>query len=103
MRPAAKLLSLAAGLLLSGCATPETRLERALVDAGLSEPMAGCMAGRMVDRLSLTQLYRMSDLKQAGRASSTEEFLHRVRSLRDGEIWIVTSTSAAICGSRIAP
>ena len=30
-----------------------------------------------------------------GRASSTDEFLHRVRSLRDGQIWIVTASSAA--------
>ena len=48
-----RLFALLALILLSGCATPETRLKQALVEAGLSEPMAGCMAGRMVDRLSL--------------------------------------------------
>ena len=37
----------------------------------------------------------------AGR-SSTDEFLHRVRSLSDREIWIVTSTSAAVCAAGIA-
>jgi len=97
-----KLPLLAAVLLLSGCATPETRLEQALVEAGLTEPMAGCMAGRMVDRLSLAQLYRMRDLKQAGRAQSTDEFLHRVRSLGDAEVWTVTSSSAALCAARFA-
>ena len=91
------LITLLAAAALSGCATPETRLKQALVEAGLSEPMAGCMAGRMVDRLSIAQLYRMRDLKEAGRASSTDEFLHRVRSLRDGQIWIVTASSVAHC------
>ena len=82
---------------LAGCASPETRLRRALVDAGLSEPMASCMAGRMTDRLSLRQLYRMRDLKQAGRAGSLDEFQHRVRSLRDPEILAVTTSAAAVC------
>ena len=40
-------------LALSACATPETRVRTALMDAGLSQPIAACMADRMVDRLSL--------------------------------------------------
>jgi hypothetical protein len=84
-------------LAVAGCATPETRLRAGLMEAGLSEPLAACMADRMVDRLSLMQLRRLADLKQAGRADSLDAFLHRVRSLRDPEIWTVTSSSAAIC------
>jgi len=99
MGTASKLLPLVAVAFLSSCATPETQLKGALVEAGLSEPMAGCMAERMVDRLSLAQLYRLRDLKQAGQASSTDEFLHRVRSLGDAEIWTVTSSSAALCAA----
>ena len=76
---------------------PEARLRAGLIEAGLSEPLAACMADRMVDRLSLLQLRRLADLKLAGRAQSTDEFLRRVRSLRDPEIWTVTSSSAAIC------
>ena len=76
---------------------PEARLRAGLVEAGLSEPLAACMAGRMVDRLSLMQLRRIADLRLAGRARSLDEFLRRVRSLRDPEIWTVTSSSAAIC------
>ena len=102
MQASSKLLPLAAAMLLAGCATPETRLRQALVEAGLSEPMAGCMAGRMVDRLSLAQLYRMRDLKNAGRAQSTDEFLHRVRALNDAEVWTVTSSSAALCAAGVA-
>jgi hypothetical protein len=92
-----KTIALAAVALLSACAMPEARLRAGLVEAGLSEPLAACMAGRMVDRLSLMQLRRLSELKQAGRAQSTDAFLRRVRSLRDPEIWTVTSSSAAIC------
>ena len=76
---------------------PEARLRDGLIEAGLSEPLAACMADRMVDRLSLMQLRRLADLKQAGRAPSLDAFLRRVRSLRDPEIWTVTSSSAAIC------
>ena len=83
--------------LLAACATPETRLRNGLVEAGLSEPLAACMADRMVGRLSLIQLRRLADLKNAGRADSLDAFLHRVRSLRDPEVWTVTSTSAAVC------
>lgn len=84
-------------LLLAGCATPESRLRGGLVEAGLPEPLAACMAERMVDRLSLIQLRRLADLKAAGRAPTREDFLHRVRSLRDPEIWTVTSSAAALC------
>ena len=88
---------LAALAILAACATPETRLRTGLVKAGLSDPLAACMADRMVDRLSLMQLRRLSDLGRAGRAENLDAFLHRVRSLRDPEIWTVTSSSAAIC------
>ena len=95
MKRAAPLLAVLA--LLAACAVPEARLRAGLVEAGLSEPLAACMAERMVDRLSLMQLRRIADLKDAGRADSLDAFLHRVRSLRDAEIWTVTSSSAALC------
>ena len=92
-----KTISLTAVALLSACAMPEARLRAGLVEAGLSEPLAAGMADRMVDRLSLMQLRRIADLRLAGRARGTDEFLRRVRSLRDPEIWTVTSSSAVIC------
>ena len=90
-------LQLLLTLALAACATPATRLRTGLIEAGLSEPLAACMAERMVDRLSLIQLRRLADLGHAGRAESLGEFLHRVRSLRDPEVWTVTSRSAAVC------
>ena len=91
-----------ATLCLTACAVPEARLRAGLVDAGLSAPLAACMAERMVDRLSLAQLRRMGDLPWAREAGSTSDFLHRVRSLRDPEILAVSASSAAVCATGLA-
>jgi hypothetical protein len=88
-------------LALSACATPETRIRTALTDAGLSQPIAACMADRMVDRLSLIQLNKLSGLKklrgQDMRKVTVEEFLRRTRALQDPEILRVTTSSGLIC------
>lgn len=93
-----------APLALAGCATPETRLRTGLHNAGLSQAMAACMADRMVDRLSLVQLRRLSalgSLKDKRIADMPlDRFLHKVRALKDPEILAVTSSSAAICALR---
>jgi hypothetical protein len=96
------LLPLAAAALLAGCATPEARLRAGLVDAGLSPPLAQCMAHRMAHRLSLTQLLRLRDLPRAREAVGVAEFLHRVRALHDTEILSVASSSAALCATGFA-
>ena len=100
MKPIA-LGSLTLLLALSACATPETRIRIALTDAGLSKPIAACMADRMVDRLSLAQLNRLNGLKklhgQDMRKATLEEFLRRTRSLQDPEILSVATSSGLIC------
>lgn len=93
-------MSVAAAALLASCAVPEARLRAGLVNAGLAEPLAACMAERMVDSLSLAQLNRMSDLPRARESVSLDEFLHRVRALRDTEILTVSASSAALCEAR---
>lgn len=96
-----RLVAVASVLALSACATPETRVRTALTDAGLSQPIAACMADRMVDRLSLIQLNRLSGLKKLRdkdvRKLSIEEFLRRTRSLQDPEILSVVTSSGLIC------
>ena len=86
---------------LSACATPETRVRTALIDAGLSKPIATCMADRMVDRLSLIQLNRLSGLKKLRgtdmRKVTVDQFLKRTRSLQDPEILGVVTSSGLIC------
>ena len=90
--------------MLAGCATPEARLRTGLNNAGLSKAMSACMAERMVDRLSLVQLRRLSALgslkeKRLGDLSF-DQFLHKVRALKDPEILTVTTSSAALCALR---
>jgi hypothetical protein len=91
---------LAVLLLPAACAVPEARLRAGLVNAGLSPPLAACMAGRMVDRLSLMQLRRIGDLPRAREAVSVAEFLHRVRALGDSQVLAVSAGSAAVCEAR---
>ncbi len=90
--------------MLAGCATPEQRVRAGLVDAGLSPPLAACMAERMVERLNLLQLRRigrLGALRDANvRELSVEQFLHRARALGDPEILAVMTTSAGICAIR---
>jgi hypothetical protein len=90
-------------LALVACATPETRIRTALVEAGLSKPVAGCMADRMVDRLSLVQLNKLrglGKLKDKGvRELSIAEFIKRTKALQDPEILGVVTSSGLICAA----
>ncbi|WP_327753387.1 hypothetical protein VVT58_08525 [Sphingobium sp. SJ10-10] len=94
---------LGASLLLASCATvsPESRLRVGLIDAGVSPSMAGCMAERMADRLSLTQLRRLQSLASLRKSHmgdmTVDRFLYKVRALEDPEIFAVTSKAALIC------
>lgn len=87
--------------LLAGCATPETRIRNALAEAGLSKPIAGCMADRMVDRLSLGQLNKLRGLgkfqDKKAKKLSIEEFVKRTKALQDPEILGVVTSSGVIC------
>lgn len=100
MRAVFKLLFLTIITLVASCAVPEARLRAGLVNAGLSEPMAACMAERMVDRLPLAQLGRIGDLPYAREERNAQGFLHRVRALGDAEILRVTSAAAGVCAAR---
>lgn len=93
------ILVLAPLLLASACAAtnPEAHVRNRLMQAGVPEPMAACMARRMVDRLTISQLRRVGDLPDAPDARTVQQFLHRIRALGDPEIVAVSTSSAAIC------
>lgn len=101
MRVALPLLILA--LTTGGCVQKiaESRVRSALVEAGLSDTNAGCMAGRMVDRLTIGQLRKLEALKaRAGereRPVTIGEYLERVRRVGDSEVIAVTASSAGLC------
>jgi hypothetical protein len=95
-------------LALGGCAQviAESRVRSALQDAGLSDRNAECMAGRMVDRLTIAQLRRLEALRpQAGEAerpASLGQFVERVRRVGDPEVIAVTASSAGLCATGLA-
>ena len=97
-----RFLPLLPFILLASCAQPfEGRVASRLADAGLSRPMADCMAGRWVDRLTVFQLRKISsladDLSQEGRRLTVRGFVDRGRRVNDPEIFEVVSTSAVAC------
>ncbi len=88
-------------LMLAACATPETRVRTALIEAGLSQPVSACMAERMVDRLSLAQLQRLSRLSglrgQRIGSLTVGAFLKQIRALGDTRILEVVTTAGLGC------
>lgn len=98
-----RTLTIAAAMLgLGACAQTiaESRVRSALVDAGLSEGNAHCMAERMVDRLTINQLRKLEALKGVRR--TVPDFLAAVGRVGDSEVVAVTASSAALCTSGLA-
>jgi hypothetical protein len=92
-----------AALTLTGCVAKlaEGRVRSALVEAGLSEPNAACMADRMTDELSLGQLKKLEQLQ--GAKKSVWDYVSAVRRVGDAEVLAVTTSAAALCASGLAP
>jgi|GEM_PF-1880699 len=92
---------LCGSVLTASCASKEARTNAALRKAGLGPQMANCMAGQMAERLSVSQLSRLGDLGSSrGEALVTltlDEFLDKVRALRDPETVVVVTLSASVC------
>ena len=82
--------------------TPEQRMRNAFLEAGLSEPLAACMADRLAERLTYRQMWRLGGLTEF-RDSGIEEMsladiVEATRGLRDPEVLAITARSAAACG-----
>jgi len=90
-------------VILSACGEgmAKGRVRSALVEAGLSEGNADCMAERMTDRLSWSQLMKLNKLK--GERRSLADYLAAARKIDDPEIWGVTGSAAALCAIGLAP
>lgn len=98
------LAALAGGAVATGLADPLVRWQvtGALVDAGIGENRAACMADRMVDRLTSGQLWT---LRQGMAARDGEpagdyglgELVKRLRRVEDSEAVAVLTTSAGLC------
>ncbi len=92
----------AAAALLAGCASYESRIERSLTSAGVARPVAGCMAGQMVDRLSTAQLKRLAtfakgvDRREVERMS-IRDMHKRFQAIGDPEIVEVVTRAGLGC------
>ena len=97
-----RVLVVVALLAATGCVQKiaESRVRSALLDAGLSQRNAQCMAGRMVDRLSIAQLRKLERL--SGEKRSLTDYVVAVRRVGDAEALAVTASSAALCASGLA-
>lgn len=98
-----RLVPCAAIALLAACSPSKLaygQVKSAMLEAGLSEPNAACMAERMTDRLSLVQLNKLRQLK--GEKQSLSDYVNSVRRVGDAEALSVTASSAALCATGLA-
>lgn len=98
------IVLLAGGAVYTGLANPVIawQVKAALVEAGIGDNRAECMAGRMVDRLNVAQLWKLRQgmAPQAGEPEAgygLGELVKRLSRVEDGEAVAVLSTSAGIC------
>ena len=98
------IIALGAGVLFSGLANPlvEMQVKSALVESGIAEKRAACIAERMVDRLSIGQLWKLRQgmAAQEGEPESgygLGELVKRLDRVGDGEAVAVLSPSAGLC------
>jgi hypothetical protein len=93
-----------AGALFSGLANPlvEMQVKSALVESGIGEKRATCMAERMVERLTIGQLWKLRQGMAPQEGEPEEgyglgELIKRLRRVDDGEAVAVLTTSAGLC------
>ncbi len=94
----AATLALASGACVSKLAYGQVK--SAMIEAGLSDDNAACMASRLTDRLSIAQLQKLKQLK--GDKRSLWDYVAAVRRVGDSEAIKVTASSAALCASGLA-
>ena len=98
-----RLVAVALVLALAACSPSKLaygQVKSAMIDAGLSDRYAACMAERLTDRLSLGQLQKLKQLK--GTKRSLGDYVAAVRRVGDAEALTVTASSAALCGTGLA-
>jgi hypothetical protein len=87
---------------LAGCgAVYENRIESALVGAGLREPVATCIAERMVDQLTKAQIHDIARLKDKADKNlpkmSMIDFLRRHSGELDTHTVSVLTRAGLVC------
>jgi hypothetical protein len=98
------ILLLTGGAVYTGLANPliAMQVKGALVEAGVGDKRAACMADRMVERLTVSQLWKLRQgmAAQEGEhenAAGLGELVKRLNRVEDGEAVAVLTTSAGLC------
>lgn len=98
------IVALGAGALFTGLADPlvEMQVKAALVDAGIGESRAGCMAERMTKRLTIGQLLNLRRAMAPLEGEPAEDYglgelVKRLDRVDDGETVGVLTSSAGLC------
>ena len=98
------IILVGAGAVFTGLANPlvEMQVKGALVESGIGEMRATCMAERLVDRLTIGQLWKLRQGMAAQEGEPEEgyglgELVKRLDRVNDGEAVAVLTTSAGLC------
>lgn len=98
------IVLLAGGTVSTGLADPLVawQVKGALAESGIGEKRAACMAERMVDRLTISQLWKLRQGMAAQEGEPEDggglgELVKRLRRVDDGEAVAVLTTSAGLC------
>jgi hypothetical protein len=88
----------------TGLARPlvKWQVESALLESGMAQERADCMASRMVDRLTVWQLWQLRQGMAPRKGEPAEgyglgELIKRLRRVEDTEAVLVVTTSAGLC------
>ena len=94
-------LTLAATLMLTGCVEEikRDRTHAALVNAGIPDPTATCMAHRMAQKLSIAQLERLRAL--GGPKQTWSDYIAAIRRVHDNDALEVVLSSYGLCKAGI--
>lgn len=92
---AATLLPLALGACVQTIA--KSRVQSALIGAGLSQPVSSCMAAHMVDKLTIAQLRKLEAFQ--GPKTSAFDYIRAIQRINDPEAIRVTMAAAGLCMS----
>ena len=96
------VVTASAALALTACSSlAKPSVRSALTEAGVRAPVADCMAQRMTDRLSISQLQTLRHLKGAPGEKASDlsalEIVERVNRVGDPEVVAVTASAGAAC------
>jgi hypothetical protein len=92
---------LGASLVLGGCVQGIARGRVQARGRGLSQPMAECMAQRMVDHLTISQLRKLEALQ--GPKRSAMDYVAAVQRINDPQVIQVTASAAGACVAQVGP